>query len=244
MAKYYLTINGRPNVMNEVTWVGRQYQGSKPHDLESIDEFCMDFNDEDAIKAHLSLVALDAYQAGLIDRLPELKNQLNIRYQSRGAIKSLSYGLPYKKDRKYFDYEYLRACLQSLRNDAVLLARLAGSFSGAPIQAANLALFHRASIALKNGLPFHEEDRLYQAMTDFIQVEILKYDKELRDYKTDKSGALIIQWRKLHDLAMFVKNYEEKKVEAPSVPEIPVLVSEQPKKKILEPGTQLTLFDL
>ena len=212
MAKYYLTLNSRPFTLktSEVRW-DNKYKVYNPNKLKSIDNFCMEFSGDADIKLYLKEVAIEEYYNGKRESVPNFMNDLNIRYINRGAILTLSYGIPYKKDNKYFDYEYLREKLLSLRSDYLFLQRLIANFKGAPIQEYNMALFHRASIAIKNGNRYHDEDKFYNAMMDFIKLQIFKYDKTIHDYSTDEHGTMIYKWRQLHDLAMFIKNYEEQK---------------------------------
>ena len=248
MAKYYLTINGRPNIMNEVSWASLEFKDFKPNALEDIDKFCMSFDDELGIKNHLKKVAINDYNNGIINQIPELKNQLNIRYRVKkdGPIFSLSYGLPFKKDKKYFDYYYLKARLQSLKTDPTFLSRLAASFSGGPVQASNIATFQRSAISLKSG-GFYDTKELDKALEAFIRIELLKYDKATYSHKTDKDGTLLVQYRKLHDLAMFIKNYVDKQEEiiTPTTPIITPTKDTAPLKKVLTPEyEQITLFIL
>lgn len=235
MAKYYLTENGKPKTLNEVTWAKLNFSDYDPTVLEDIDKFCMSFSNEEEIKKHLVNVAVNDLNDGLITAIPNFKNQLNIRFVHGKAVRTLSYGLPYKSDHKYFDYHFLRDYLLSLRNDATFLLRLSKSFDKSPIQLTNTALIYRKGLSLRNGTSFYEEDRFHDAMTDFVRVEVLKYDKAIKGYTTDSRGNVLYQWRKLHDLAMFVINYTNQ-----SQATKPTVQKEKPVE--IEESPQLTLF--
>jgi len=234
VAKYYLTENGKPNTLNEVTWAKLDFSNYKPNVLEDIDNFCMSFDNVEDLKKHLLMVAAHDYNNGLITVIPKFKNQLNIRFVYGKAITKLSYGLPFKNDKVYFNHEYLRQRLIALRGDDTFFLRLSNKFGNSPIQGRNAATFYRLGISLRQGTPFKEEDRLEYVIEDFIKVEVLKYDKKEKQYVTDSNNDPIYQWRKLHDLAMFVKAYEN-----------PTETDEFEEEKAVvekEESPQLTLF--
>lgn len=245
---FYLTLNSRPFTLesSEVRWSIKDFPEYKQNELESIDKFCMNFKREYLLKLYLQNMTVDEYHQGLRNNIPNFNNELNIRYRYKGAINTLSYGIPYKEDKKYFDYEYLRDKLLSLKGDYLFLQRLVANFDGAPIQNHNIALFHQTSISLKKHNKFPDEDKLHYSLNDFLKVHVLKYDKEIHDYATDEEGRIIYKWRQLHDLAMFVKNYDKqrnKSNESGNKPEVLARKSEEMKlsKKIV-PG-QLSMFD-
>ena len=243
MAKYYLTLNGRPNTLNEVTWAKGIFENSKANDLESIDNFCMSFNNVEEIKLHLVNVAKIQYNEGIINNIPDFKNDLNIRYINNKAIRTLSYGIPFTKDKKYFNYEdYLQNKIISLRHDPLFLSRLSARFNGSPFQSKNMALFNRMSYVFKSTRKINNGDdyELIKTIDNFMKKQILKYDSKTREYKRDDRGNLLYSYRGLHDIAMFVKNYQDRPL--PKEPKIvgPILTKELPKGQI--PG-QFSLFD-
>ena len=217
MAKYYLTLNTTQKIMNDVIWTYGTYEHCKPNDLESIDNFCMDFDSARELKGYLSAVAIRRYQEGIITEFQNFNNELKIRYRYNKEIKSLSYGIPYTKDRKYFDYEYLRETIQSLKNDSDFLLGLFNHFGGSSNQSfnpkkASLDKFFYNSLSLKNRGEY-DKSELFFAIDDFIRVQIFEYEKG-QGYKVDKEGRLIYKWRQLHDLAMYVRHYQENKDKA------------------------------
>ena len=250
--------------MGEVIWNKGFFDGWKANDLKSIAEFCMSFLDEKDLKEYLHITQTEAFHQGIITRQNKLDNKLKIRYINRGVIHTLSYGIPYMKDRKYFDLQgtlnvnrknysrerkyilsgYLRDFLCSrMKNyeSADFLYDLANKFELHESLISVNNEMRKTSYMLQNGIPFTiaQEDELKDIMDDFIRYNVFKYDAKIKGNAIDEDNNLIAQYRKLYDLAMYVKNQVEQKSKTNKTEQVQ---EESPKQLVLQPLEQLSMF--
>ena len=238
MKKYYLGLNKRSQEINEVTWARGPFKDLKPNNLEHIDRFCMCFKDEEDLKMYLMKIAIDDYHNGLTTSIPDFSKKLCVkyhsykrrrktpeemeatadvrprknRYVSTKIVKVLSDGaLPFAKDDVYFKYEELIRIINLFNNEPTLLFGLARKFAKTPVQRYNLDTFERAANRYVRGEPFTEHSRLYVAISNFVRYEVVKYDKDAKECMRYPDGTYVINWRKLRDVAMYVKSHIDTK---------------------------------
>lgn len=206
---YYLTIKEKNNykelnisTLSEFKRISK-FKGSS-YSLEEIDLFTSKFNDEIDLKSKL-------YQKGIIKK-EDLVRKIEVRMKSSGKLVKVQYDLVFKEQLKYLDIEYLRMKLLSFSNDNPFLNKLLNHYRNSYNQEAL-----RQINALING--YKDNDiRMDSALNLFFKDEIF-----LTNYDT---GVTKIKYKSLHDLAMFIYNYEKTKEDKQ--------ISKEEQKKALE----------
>jgi len=190
---YYLTITKNSlhrtldiTLLDEFKRLSKFKGGS--FSLEEIDECTSKFSNELELKRAL-------YNKGIIS-LEDIQRELAIRNLYQGTLEKVTYGLVYKEQKKYLDPEYLRTKMQSLKSDKIFLEKLTSRYRNSYCN--NLTISD-----IRNCLSTGFDNDLYKLINKFIIKEIYKENKE--------TGEVSIKYKSLHDLAMFVYNYEKNK---------------------------------
>ena len=150
--------------------------------------------------------------------------ELNVEIKEK-KYKSLPYGIPLKKDRKYFDYPRLNAYLKVLINDPEFIFRLIGKFKRIPYQENNIN-FLRSTLRIINRDKFRAENKDTMTFNDFIDIEVVdenELDRVVDDFMQKevfpwdaKEGIEKYNFLGHYNLAMWVKNqmelYEKNKI--------------------------------
>lgn len=217
---YYLTITKNNlhktldlTILDEFKKLTKLKNGS--FSLEEIDECTSKFSDELEFKKTL-------YNKGIIS-LEDITREITIRNLYQGTLEKVTYGLVYKEQKKYFDCEYLRTKMQSLKSDKIFLEKLTSRYRNSYCN--NLTVSN-----IRNCLSTGFDYDLYNLINEFIVREIYITNKE--------NGEVSIKYKSLHDLAMFVYNYEKNK----ELEEKGISLSTETdlkKKKLLELGKEL-----
>lgn len=152
--------------------------------LEEIDVFTSKYQDEASLKKYL-------YENGVI-YLDEITKEISIRSKYNGELKKVPYGLVYNGQKKYLNEFYLRSILLSRQNDYYFLERLAGRYRNSYVNNATVIALSDRAMRHYN----YENDKILDA---FLEREIYKYNSDTK--------ATTLNYKGLHDLAMFVYSY-------------------------------------
>ena len=191
---YYLTVKEKQDYkLLDVTCMEEFRRISKfknnSYSLEEINMFSSQFDNELSLKIKL-------FEQGIIT-LEDIVKDITIRLKLDGKLKKVPYGLAYKHMIKYFDIHYLRMKLLELQNDTIFLNKLLDYYRNNHNQEAL-----RQINALLHG--YRDTDlNIYSALNLFFSNEIFKIDRN--------TGLAEIKYKSLHDLAMFIYNYIDKK---------------------------------
>lgn len=134
----------------------------------------------------------DLYLNGIIDKNDILKD-ITIKSKINGKYKKVMYSFFYRDDFGYLDVNYLRYKLLSRSRDAYFLKKFINYYSkGYNSMIVNII----NNLVCEGNLGKYVEDRLIE----FFYREIYYYDRD--------KGKSVIKYRCLHDLAMFICNYD------------------------------------
>lgn len=190
---YYLTITKNNlhktldlSLLDEFKKITKLKNGA--FSLEEIDECTSKFSNEIEFKKVL-------YNKGVIE-LEDIVREISTRNLYQGSLEKVTYGLVYKEQKKYLDCEYLRMKIQSLKNDETFLEKLTSRYRNSYCN--NLTISN-----IRNCLSTGFDYDLYNLINQFVLKEIYKENRE--------TGEVSIKYKSLHDLAMFVYNYEKNK---------------------------------
>ena len=160
--------------------------------LEEIDNFTSIYANELALRESL-------WYNGLLDD-EELFREISIRFKVKEELKKVKYGPIYQESFKYLNPVFLNYKLKSLCADKNFQDKFLSYYRGCSI---NKDIIY-AIRACFYGDP---ELDIYKLIDEFMNREIYnrKYNLDTRSY-----DYLSIRYKSLHDLAMFVYNYETK----------------------------------
>lgn len=232
MANYMLSIKRGNGNFEEIAWNKVEgFEHLNPHNLQDIDRFSTSFENEEKLKMAL-------LYSGVISS-KDFSKSLVVKYKNRGAYKSLMYGLPYKEDKRFFDEAYLSFYIKAKRKDAIFLEKLCNHYRNSHLQGSNIAYLRNYVNFLRVG-GFIEDERIFDnIISDFIIRECFSYDSSTYTYKKDKQGNPVYKYKALHDLAMFVANYERQLIKERENQE------EKGKVKVIcTKWEQLNIFDI
>lgn len=162
---------------------------SSSYSLEEIDLFTSKYPNELVLKR-------DLYSFGIIT-LEDITKDISIRMKNKDNLEKVRYGLVYNSTSKYLNEYYLRIKLLELQNDKVFLNKLLdyyrNSYKQESLRQINAILqgYNGNSINIYNALDMFYKDTVYDI-----------------NYKT---GETKIKYKSLHDLAMFIYNYNQTK---------------------------------
>lgn len=188
---YYLTIKEKNNYKAlDITSLEEFIRFSKfknaSYSLDEIDKLTSKFNNESEFKKRL-------FEKGIINR-EEITKKIEIRIKLSGKLKIVHYGLIYREEAKYLDIQYLKSKILSFQNDRGFLNKLLNYYRGSHEQESL-----RQIAALLSGYAGSDLN-MYASLNQFINDEIFN-----KNYQT---GEVTLKYKSLHDLAMFVCNYE------------------------------------
>ena len=156
--------------------------------LEEIDSCTMMFNNEYFFKETL-------YNKGLIE-LDDINKELSIRNKRKDSLNRVRYGIAYRDSFKYFDIYRLKYILLSRQNDKVFLEKLLSYYRNSYTNNLNIS-------KIRYAINTNNKELLNKALEEFYIREVSKIDKT--------TGELKLNYKPLHDLAMFIYNYEKTK---------------------------------
>lgn len=194
---YCLTIKSGNNfrlldisLLNYFTRLSK-FKDSSSYSLNEIDKFTSYFDNEISFREYL-------YNSDIIT-IDEITKDLSIRMKKDGKLIKVDYGLVFSDVKKYFDEIYLKAYILSKQNDYVFLNKLLARYRSSYCNNENIALIRNIMLGNNNC-------SMYKALNDFIFNEIYSrhYNKEIYEYE------YTLKYKSLHDLAMFVYNYENR----------------------------------
>lgn len=189
---YYLTIKNSKNEYKklDISSLEKFQKKSKfkepgAYSLEEIDKFTSKYYSEFELKRELLL-------NGVIS-LEDFTKDIEVRIKKANNLDKVRYGLAYKKDTKYLNYMELRYILLSKQNDRKFLEKLVAHYRNTYVNRVPIA---RVTSMLHNNY-FYKVD---EVLNEFFEREIQKLDPN--------TGELILYYKPLRDLAMFISNYE------------------------------------
>lgn len=192
---YYLTINkNNEHKKLDISLLDQFKRFSKFKNeacsLEDINNCTSMFKDEVSFKKSL-------YERGIID-FDDITKDIAIRYSYEGKLEKVTYGLVYGEQVKYLDVEYLRMKLLSMQSDMVFLEKLAKRYKDS--YSNNITISQ-----LRNCLDddYYRNKYLFNILNAFVNRELY--------YVVKSTGELRLKYKSLHDLAMFIYNYVNKK---------------------------------
>lgn len=231
MANYMLSIK-RANGFEELMWNKVEgFENLNVHNLEDLDKFTTSFENEEKMKLALLM-------SGVM-KPSDASKSLTIKYKNRGSYKTLMYGPAYKEDKKFFDEAYLASYIKSKRRDIIFLEKLCNHYRNSHVQGGNVAYLRNYINYMRcNALP--EDEHLFdRIISDFVIRECFSYDSSTYTYKVDKNGNPVFKYKSLHDLGMFVANYERTLLKQKEAEK------EKEKIKVIGPRwEQLNIFDM
>ena len=197
---YCLTIKNGNNFrlldISSLTYFDRlsKFKDKYSYSLNEIDKFTSYFDNEIYFREYL-------YNSGIIT-LDEITKDLSIRMKSKDKLVKVEYGLVFSDVKKYFDEVYLIASILSKQNDYVFLNKLLARYRNSYSNNENIALIRNIMIGNSN-------ISIYRVLSDFVFNEIYSkhYNEQINDFEYN------LKYKSLHDLAMFVHNYDNKKDE-------------------------------
>ena len=166
-----------------------KYKGDK-FSLEELDRFTSNYSDEINFK-------FDLFDRTLIEESDLYKN-ISIRMKSNGKYENVMYNLVFKDAIRYFDSEYLCHKIQSLSTDYNFLKKLVSHYRNSYV---NCVTVDNIMSAI-NGNP---EINLSYEWYKFVNKEIYEYKYNTETKKWEEPR---LKYKSLHDLAMFIYNYE------------------------------------
>lgn len=194
---YYITVkNGDSyktiDISNHYLFQRLSKLKNERYSLEELDVFTSDFANILALKEALLFDEL-------IDEKEAFKD-LSIRMKKKDEYEKVMYDPVFKDSMKYLDIDYLTYKIKSLSGDENFLNRLINHYRNSYINNVNVAYIRAYILG-------HPEVDIYKILDNFISREIYNYKYD------DNDGTYIItsiKYKALHDLAMFVYNYENK----------------------------------
>ena len=186
------------------------FNGNK-YSLEDIDAFTIHFENEKELITHL-------FKGGIIS-MQDTRKPMSIRQKKHNEYRKVPYGFLYQKDIEYFmepkkliskimdklytgDYEFLQALGDRYEN-----SKICG------VTASEVKLYATdAKVNQYSEKYLYAEDENRDTLVARL-VKLIIYDHYAGNkivYKKDKDGKYIVKSKGLHDLILFVNNYESK----------------------------------
>jgi len=159
------------------------------YNLEEIDLFTSQYPNELLLKK-------DLYNNGIIT-IEDITKDITIRMKNKQNLEKVRYGLIYSSIRRFIDPEYTRRYLLTLQNDKVFLNKLLdyyrNSYKQESLRQINAILqgYSGTSINIYSALNMFFDDTIYSVNV--------------------KTGEVKTKYKSLHDLIMFIYNYEQTK---------------------------------
>ena len=189
MAYYLMSKKGKeylPINISSLSDFERMSKFKDGYSLEEIDKFTSKYNSDKELR-------LDLYSNGLLD-IDDINRDISIRRKTKGIYQKVTYGLVYSDVIKYFNEDYLLYTILSKQKDIEFLRRLTSYYRNSYINNDNISQI-RDYVNYQNMYI-----NVYNVLRDFYMKEIYEFDK--------KTGEMKLKYKSLHDLAMFVYNYD------------------------------------
>ncbi len=192
---YYFTIRNKNeyksiNLTNHPSFERTsKFQGDR-FSLDEIDKFTSNYANELALRESL-------YFYGLLDEEEAFK-EISIRMKSKGELSKVKYSPVYEDSAKYLDTEYLSYKLKSFSKDFNFLNKFLTYYR-------NSSVNNDIVCAIRSYTLGNSELDIYILIDEFINRELYN-----RRYNIEKHcyDYISIKYKSLHDLAMFIYNYE------------------------------------
>lgn len=208
MAKYTLSAIKRNGDYWPINWTNiNDFKDMDTHSLQAIDAFTTRFNSEEDLKSYLLRHVDSAFLDGTQWSYP-----YTITYIYGKKIRKLIHGIAYKNDAKFLDEFYVLTYLRKsiVEVDKDLINRLCNNYSKHVIQNENIYAL-RYYVHLLNTGGAIEIKHPTNAINDFFVKEVYQYDYTNKCYKRGQKGELLINYRGLRDLGLFLAKYEKTK---------------------------------
>lgn len=168
-----------------------KFKDCNSYSLNEIDKFTSCFDNEIAFRKYL-------YNNGII-RIDEITKDISIRMKNKEKLVKVDYGLVFSDSKKYFDEVYLKAIILRRQNDYEFLNKLLARYRNSYCNNENIAIIRNIMLGNNN-------NNMYRVLSDFVFNEIYNrhYDKQINQFIYN------LKYKSLHDLAVFVYNYENK----------------------------------
>ena len=167
-----------------------KYQGNK-YSLEEIDKFTSSYANELTLRESL-------YYNGLLDE-EEVYKEISVRFKNNGQLSKVRYNPVYQESMKYLDPLFLNYKLKILSSDHTFLNKFLSYYRNSSVNNEIIA-------AIREYTYGNPELNIYKLLDEFINREIYNrrynFDTKLYEY-------ISIKYKSLHDLAMFVYNYDK-----------------------------------
>ena len=194
---YYITVKDKEgyksiDISNHYLFDRKsKYKGDR-YSLEEIDKFTSNYANELALKEALLF-------EGIVDE-NEVYKDISIRMKMDSELVKVMYDPVFIESSKYLDINYLTYKIKTLACDYDFLNKLINHYRNSHINNETVACIREFTFG-------NPEINIYNLLDQFIFREIYnhRFDYEKKDYVIDS-----IKYKSLHDLAMFVYNYENK----------------------------------
>jgi len=198
--EYCLTVkSGKKFGLLDISLLGyfmrlSKFKDGYSYSLNEIDNFTSYFENDVVFRKYL-------YDNNIIT-FDEITKDISIRMKSKKKLVKVEYGLVFSDVKKYFDEVYLKASILSKQNDYDFLNKLLARYRNSYCNNENIALIRNIMIGNSNM-------SIYRVLSGFAFNEIYSryYNKQSNEYE------YYLKYKSLHDLAMFVYNYDNKKDE-------------------------------
>lgn len=200
---YYITIKNKDDYktidISDHVFFERlsNFKGDR-YSLEELDRFTSNYANELAFRESLLF-------DGLLDE-EEVFKDLSIRIKTKDKktkeviYDKVMYDPVYNDSKKYLDINYLTYKIKSLASDYNFLNKLLNHYRNSYVN-------NRTNAYIRAFMFGNQELNIYNLLDEFIAREIysFKLDNETGEYVITS-----VKYKSLHDLAMFVYNYEHK----------------------------------
>lgn len=154
--------------------------------LEEIDRFTNQYKDEKELK-------LDLYERGLITS-EEFDNNITIRKKEYKKLVPIKNGIAYSNTSEYLSVEILRNIIGKKMNDKNFVNDFVNEYQSSYKGGEVISEF-------KGLLNSDEKSKIYMLIDEFLKKELYKTDK--------KTNKIKLRYKSLHDMAMFISNWDE-----------------------------------
>ena len=191
---YYLTIRkGKNYKLLDVTSLDRFERLSafknSGMSLYEVDKFTTKFKDENDLKTYLC-------QNEALE-VEDFAREISIRRKNKDKLEKVRYDIAYMEDTKYFDYSYLRNRIVSLQNDNIFIDKLLSYYRNSYCNNSMIYLINSIMIGMNDS-----SIDIGTVLDEFVKKEL--FDTNIIN------GEARLKYKSLHDLAMFVRNYDQK----------------------------------
>lgn len=192
---YYLTVTIREknkntfkifDLRNARGFIRSSTYSGNCYSLKEIDDFTSQFRNEDTLKISLN-------QDGIMNDKDILK-VLAIRTKYKNEYKKVIYGLVYSDTKKYLNIDYLYSTILAEQDNFDFLKKLVSRYRNSFANSLNVGILQ--TIVTTGDQTNHTTG---EVLDWFFVNEVYTWDKQNKEYT--------INYRGLHDLAMFVINY-------------------------------------